>query len=314
MDLYGAKQVCGEIMFLIYELKLMLFLIADKVYHEPTVLLNILEHLESLSPGKLIEFACLDNYLLEQRLELGEDNIQCHYIPQYFHQRNRGEDNDLEAVEGYRRQFNYRAQNPPRPACVVVHGGLHWWGLVVDRQRNTAYALGRGTSMKVSIHGSRTWGSWDGPEIWRRICQIQGWNEDLPERVIELDWTQVGGRDCGAHIGGVLEAVQRHGLRIGGSGLGALPKVPCVHQTRLKMVRRLYEVCMVQLRRYYLLAQTTLEVLDEMWQTVELKLSMLDERVFDEEMNIRMGIVEYARRPTEGLSRAIDNCRECQMR
>ncbi|KAE9385041.1 hypothetical protein BT96DRAFT_1007451 [Gymnopus androsaceus JB14] len=93
----------------------------DEVYRDPNNMLVILDQLNSLEPTVWIEYACLENYLIGQRLSMAQDDLHCLYIPQAFHAHNPTENHiDIESLEKYRQCFGYNPNQPRKPVVELL--------------------------------------------------------------------------------------------------------------------------------------------------------------------------------------------------
>ncbi|KAG1789583.1 uncharacterized protein HD556DRAFT_1492627, partial [Suillus plorans] len=128
---------------------------------------------------------------------------------------------------------------PIIPVGFIVHHSDHFFAVIFDYQRCTAYVLGRyisNSEMDVEIADPYNWEDWQGPGYWRRIASLHGWSiGDVTKiSVIHRDWMQ-NGVDCGPIACSVLQQCLASGL----DEIGGLPTfhVQCGHKLRIHMLR-----------------------------------------------------------------------------
>jgi hypothetical protein len=147
--------------------------------------------------------------------------------------------------EEERQLFRRNTFLPPEGACpiipvgFIVHHAHHFFVVIFDFQRRNAYILGLNISAKTrKVKNSNDWNKWNGPEYWRRIAVLYGWNTgDVTDVcILSTDWLQ-NGVDCGPIACSVLEQC----LNLGLDERGKLPDLDmqCGHRLRIKMLRML---------------------------------------------------------------------------
>ncbi|KAJ3804177.1 hypothetical protein F5876DRAFT_83622 [Lentinula aff. lateritia] len=283
--------------------------VVDDLHFHPNLVSNVLANLETLKPGVWIEYSCVEKFMINQRLELPEDQVFTHYVPQMNHT----ESVTPETITQYCQVYKFDPLRNRKPACTIINpNSTHWWGLYLDRDRDEAYVLGRSTTAGFNENATRDWQSWRGPQIWQRICQLHGWNDDLPFRVFQLDWNQYGGNDCGAHIVGVLQAIVRKGFAVSPMSIHVLPEVPCIHQTRLAMLEKLFGVCIHSLQKYRAVAVRDPQALDG--NEVQALLTVIEENYLDDRLpgGVHTQTAEYYRGTLRELKRAMISCVQCK--
>ena len=82
------------------------------------------------------------------------------------------------------------------------------------------------------------WEEWRGPQIWRNLCQLHGW-EPRVATVRGVNWVQ-NGYDCGADIGYVLLQLMTMGIRLDLQGFCVLPTIPCAHPFRMALAEEVF--------------------------------------------------------------------------
>jgi hypothetical protein len=204
---------------------------------QPGVWLSVLHNWTTLGSKEWLEAAVANFYLSHVWYEmLGRSHVR--YVDWYAATANNIEDEELE-------QFRRNHFVPHDSTCAmvpvgfIVHHSNHFFVVIFDYERRMVHVLGRhisADSMDVDGEDPHDWNDWRGPEYWRKIGALHGWNTGDVEDVsiIPMDWEQ-NGDDCGPIACSVLEQCLKFGL----DEEGNLPdfEIQCGHKLRIHMLR-----------------------------------------------------------------------------
>lgn len=121
-------------------------------------------------------------------------------------------------------------------------GGNHYCVVLFHVTLKRVYILGRQIHQAISLHDN--WHGWQGSLIWKFICSLFEWVDAqhiLGEnpRVISQSWRQ-NGFDCGPIACQVLHHLVEMGLQIENNDVWVIPRLPCAHYTRLKLLQMVH--------------------------------------------------------------------------
>ncbi|KIK55299.1 hypothetical protein GYMLUDRAFT_62589 [Collybiopsis luxurians FD-317 M1] len=126
----------------------------DEIYFHPDFIFDILHCLPTLKSGTWIEYACLENFMIIQRLKMQEEDTFTHYVPQMNHT----EEPTPHTIVEYHQVYHFDPSSPQKPTCILINPqSTHWWGLYVDRNCNEAYILGRSTTRGLDDNATQDW-------------------------------------------------------------------------------------------------------------------------------------------------------------
>ncbi|KAJ3847717.1 hypothetical protein EV368DRAFT_87420 [Lentinula lateritia] len=200
--------------------------VVDDLHFHPNLVSNVLANLETFKPGLWIEYSCMEKFMINQRLELPEDQVFTHYVPQMNHT----ESVTPETITQYCQAYKFDPLRNRKPACMIINpNSTHWWGLYLDRDRDEA----RGEDPK---YGSIFVSCMDETMIYHPGCS---------------NWTGIN-----------MEAIVRKGFAVSPMSIHVLPEVPCIHQTCLAMLEKLFGVCIHSLQKYHAVALRDPQALD----------------------------------------------------
>jgi hypothetical protein len=258
-----------------------------------------LTELKTLMPRTWVEGPVLDFFLLTVFNSVQNPASSVRYL--HLDLLRYDNPSDLK-IQGFRETYSL----PPIGECplVTVVGVIwafdHFFAAVFSPEHRHVHLLGRYISSELGhTDESTNWKSWRGPELWKKICKLHGWNV-LEMKVTGTSWPQ-NGYDCGPITGHVLEHIIKHGFVVDQDGMWLQPELPCGHLMRREMAVTVHLSCTNARRRY-------LELVGHNPAMVDILESPTDGIDFDHSIQTRAFI-----KPTlDMLNKTISTCRYCR--
>lgn len=177
----------------------------------------------------------MDYWLLDLWNKLEQPPMQ--YIPIDFFMAHHGNNPTPAQIAKYRNLFGLPDFGPcplaPKIAFLLV-GRNHYCSIVIRPEQQEIHVLGRGIKRHQVVESSRNWETWGGDRMWDFISALHGW-ERTPMTVKEVHWPQ-NGYDCGPIACQVIEHILTSGFNLRNEGTWILPKFPCCHHIRARIV------------------------------------------------------------------------------
>ncbi|KAK7433665.1 hypothetical protein VKT23_020640 [Stygiomarasmius scandens] len=227
-------------------------LINQQFFH-PNAMTIVLSQLKTLQFRRWIDYSCIETYLILERLAKAPQDLMCNFVPQSFHTEYRvAPDMDIQELRNrYQRVFSGMTSQTITLASTLINpASIHWFGMVVNGQTQTAYILGKELEEGLDLHAADKWHEYQGLEIYQCLCELHGWSSDPPRKVFGVNWRQVGGTECGAYVGDVLVAIQNSGLATAAYGTPILQPLHCTHQFRVQALTTLHTFALLQISKY----------------------------------------------------------------
>ncbi|KAG6369921.1 hypothetical protein JVT61DRAFT_13388, partial [Boletus reticuloceps] len=174
---------------------------------------------------------------------------------------------DLQEVNVFQQRhlFHTLDRDPSIPISFVVLSADHFFVIVFDYHRGSAFVLGRRISGNVPATPCPSyddqlddWNLWNGPLYWKRIAILHSIDAVEPDQVnvAVRNWTQ-NGYDCGPIACCVMESLMNSGLYDADDDI-YVPPIPCGHRLRLRMLAMTKEACRRSWEDYRYLSSTNL--------------------------------------------------------
>jgi len=320
---YPFPQGWGAYLYKLIKDQIVYFILSELFLMHPIFLSQALQCLPYLNDKTWIDTSSIDIWLMESWKVLRFR--QARYIPSTFIPPIHAPDDDgdpgeLEAeIDRFRELFgDLPDRGTACPLETLVYamncgpnkrkGGNHFCVVVFAPGMKAIYLLGRQIKTTWSNNCSSDWASWNGQQIWRRVCQLMGWT-GLPAMTLRtVDWTQ-NGYDCGPIACQVAQHIFLKGMRTDGSGQWKRPAMlGCCHTLRLRMAELMHQVVLEGTRKYRMVRDHCHE---ELYARYEMGLGGMDV-VHDElEEGLAKCPVEELNTTVKNLRKAIQKCERC---
>ena len=288
----------------------------------PISLSQALECLWFLKDCEWIDISSIDIWLMHvwESLPLPE----ARYIPSVFIPPIMATENqdpaelDLE-IDGFRNLFTdlpERGTACPVETLVYVlncgpsskQSGNHFCVVVFAPSLGAIYLLGKHIHALRSNINSKDWDSWNGTQIWARVCLLMGWEDLGPMVLCTVNWQQ-NGYDCGPIACQVAQHIILGGLKTEGTGQWKRPALlACCHTLRLKMADLVHQTVIDGSRNYGLVRfqshAALLAIYDSGLDGMDDAHQVLQETLNDSPI---AGLLSVAR----NLRQAIQKCTSC---
>jgi len=231
-------------------------LLAELYKMNPMGLSQALHCLEYLVDRSWIDISSIDAWLMHawEAVPLP----QARYIPSPFITPTSVSDEDDEdtaeldrEIDTFRGLFDdLPARGTPCPFETLVYvlncgpsqnqKANHFCVIVFAPSIRAIYLLGK-DYLAVRSNESQDWESWNGLQIWKKVCRLMGWVGMGPMVIRREDWKQ-NGYDCGPIACQVVQHIVSRGMRTDGPGRWKRPTMMgCCHMLRMKMAELVHK-------------------------------------------------------------------------
>ena len=187
--------------------------------------------------------------------------------------------------------------------------GNHFCVVVMAPADGVIHLLGMEIGKNQSNNNSRDWDSWNGSQIWSKVCRLMGWVGLSGMVLRKTDWRQ-NGYDCGPIACLVAEHILSKGLKTELTGTWKRPRMmTCCHMLRLKMAEQVYQAITDGNKKYTEIRNRSGRQLEEKYGYSELK--ALDDSQKELQTQLDQSAWKHLLPVQTNLKRAILACSTC---
>lgn len=146
----------------------------------------------------------------------------------------------------------YMLPPPPQliplvPLVFVVRHNWHFFTVIMDIERRAVHVLGRTDDTNTRDN----WDQWRGPDYFRHLCLLHGWDAGDTSDVIPYAVTwHLNGYDCGPLAINTTEFMFREGICLEPDGKLQEPALQYGHVIRYQVLLKLRELCPLGFQDY----------------------------------------------------------------